>query len=117
MGGNITPRRHGPDRGFTMLEMVVVIVVVGIISSIAIPAIMMTRRQAKIQACWANKATINAQVELWHARKGTWPFFMMFDIGSDSDYFPDGLPKCPVNGTPYWLNPFTHRVVGHEHDD
>ena len=29
------------------------------------------------------------------------------------DYFPEGIPACPVSGNPYILNPATQRVSGH----
>ena len=35
------------------------------------------------------------------------------DIGADPNYFPDGLPTCPVSGQPYRLDPTTDRLVGH----
>ena len=38
------------------------------------------------------------------------------DIGTVDDYFPDGLPTCPVDGTSYTLDATTHFLVGHDHN-
>lgn len=68
-------------------------------------------------ACRANVNIINTSVEMWHIEKGTWPKEDMSDIGRDRFYFPNGIPKCPVNNTPYRIDPFLKRIVGHEHVD
>lgn len=72
---------------------------------------------AKKAACRANVNIINTSIEMWHIERGTWPKENLSDIARDRDYFPNGIPKCPVNGTPYRMDPFLRRVVGHEHVD
>jgi len=71
----------------------------------------------KKAACRMNVQVIETQVELWFINHGFWPKGDMSDIGRDIDYFPKGVPKCPVSGEPYALDPVTHRVVGHGHGD
>jgi hypothetical protein len=72
----------------------------------------------KKTACRRNVQTINLEVEFWYVKhEGLWPRADLSDIGRDTDFFPSGVPACPVDGSPYRLNPITHRVIGHEHSD
>jgi hypothetical protein len=64
--------------------------------------------KAKVNA--HSKATINSAVERWYVEKGTWPANNLSDIGADLNYFPDGLPANPLDGSAYTLNATTHRV-------
>lgn len=69
-------------------------------------------------ACQQNAGLINAAVELWYVQhEGQWPKEDLSDIGRDRDYFPTGIPVCPVTGGAYHLDPQTHRVMGHAHED
>jgi len=68
--------------------------------------------------CRRNVQTINTMVEFWHVREdGLWPREDLSDIGRNKDYFPSGVPRCPLDNSPYRLDPVSHRVLGHEHAD
>lgn len=71
----------------------------------------------KKAACKSNVRIVNMSVELWHIERGSWPNEDLSDMGRDRNYFPNGIPKCPLNNTPYRLDPFLHRVAGHEHTE
>lgn len=68
-------------------------------------------------ACRENVARINTIAEMWNIMKERWPNVSLSDIGRDIDYFPSGIPQCPVDGSAYRLDPVTHRVTGHAHQD
>ena len=102
-------------KGFTLIEILFVMVVIGILAAIVIPRMLHTTTEAKIAANDANKANINTQVERWYFEKGSWPANDLSDIGADNDYFPDGIPTCPVCDGAYTLDAGTHRVSGHDH--
>lgn len=68
-------------------------------------------------ACRQNIAVINTQIELWYMEKEAYPKNDLSDIGRDVDYFPNGIPPCPLDGSAYVLDPDTHRVAGHTHED
>src|SRR5215510_4500270 len=97
-------------RGFSLMELLAVVTILGIIAAIIVPRVTVSSDTAKAKVNAHNKATINAAVERWYVEKGTWPANNLSDIGADTNYFPDGLPTNPVNGTAYSLNATTHRV-------
>ena len=102
-------------RGFSLLELVAALVVLGVLGGLAISRLAGNSLESRRAACYTMVGNIEVQVELWHRNKGTWPAGDLSDIGNDPAYFPDGPPKCPVDGSRYVLDGTTHRVVGHEH--
>ena len=96
--------------GFSLMELLAVVTILGIIAAIIVPRVAVSSDTAKQKVNNHNKATINAAVERWYIEKGTWPANNLSDIGADTNYFPEGLPSNPVNGTAYSLNATTHRV-------
>lgn len=103
--------RNVPKRsGFSLMELLAVVTILGIIAAIIVPRVAVSSDTAKQKVHNHNKATINAAVERWYVEKGTWPANNLSDIGADTSYFPDGIPTNPVNGTAYSLNATSHRV-------
>src|SRR5688572_16156911 len=96
--------------GFSLMELLAVVTILGIIAAIIVPRVTVSSDTAKQKVNNHNKATINAAVERWYVEKGSWPANNLSDIGADTNYFPDGIPTNPINGTAYSLNATTHRV-------
>ncbi|MGI9455992.1 MAG: hypothetical protein ACR2NU_05485, partial [Aeoliella sp.] len=69
-----------------------------------------TSATAEQKADEMNRAYINSMVEQYYLNEGAWPANNLSDIGSDNNYFPDGIPNDPVTGLAYSLNATTHRV-------
>ena len=100
-------------RGFTLVELLVVVLILGALAFIAIPRISQSSTTAKINACKTNVDLLNSQIEMYYATVGSWPAGLT-TITGDVNYFPDGAPLCPL-GTAYSLNSSTHRVADHSH--
>src|SRR5689334_10658712 len=101
---------HQCRTGFSLMELLAVVTILGIIAAIIVPRVTVSSDTAKAKVNAHNKATINAAVERWYVEKGAWPANNLSDIGADVNYFPDGVPTNPVNNTAYTLNGVTHRV-------
>lgn len=96
--------------GFSLMELLAVVTILGIIAAIIVPRVAVSSDTAKAKVNNHNKATINSAVERWYVEKGTWPANNLSDIGVDTNYFPDGVPVNPTNGSAYTLNATSHRV-------
>jgi prepilin-type N-terminal cleavage/methylation domain-containing protein len=106
----MTKIKNGKRSAFSLMELLAVVTILGIIAAIIVPRIAISSDTAKAKVNSHNKATINAAVERWYIEKSVWPANTLLDIGADVNYFPDGIPTNPTNGTAYALNPVTHRV-------
>jgi general secretion pathway protein G len=96
--------------GFSLLELLAVVTILGIIAAIIVPRVTVSSATAKTKVRDHHKATINAAVERYYIDNNTWPANNLSDIGTNVNYFPDGLPVNPIDGTAYTLNTTTHRV-------
>ncbi len=97
--------------GFSLLELLAVVVILGIIALVIVPRINFSSVTAKENACFQNKAEVNAAVERYYFENNALPAALA-DINT-ATYFPDGIPVCPDSGNAYTLSGATGRVVGH----
>ena len=58
-------------KGFTMIELIFVIVILGILASVAIPRLAGTREDAEISAAVANLRTLVSDANVYYVTKGT----------------------------------------------
>jgi general secretion pathway protein G len=100
--------------GFSLVELMAVIAILAIIAKICLPRLTAGRDSSNKAACYTNKGNIEVQCELWRHNTGSWPATNLSNIGADVNYFPAGLPTCPVDATSYTIDA-TGRVVGHTH--
>lgn len=98
------------------MELLAVVTVLGIIAALIVPRVISGTDLAKEKTCLHNRTEINITVEQYYLHNGSWPANDLSDIAADIDYFPDGLPTCPVSGAAYRIDATTHRVVDHTSD-
>jgi prepilin-type N-terminal cleavage/methylation domain-containing protein len=105
----MTKRWGRKQSGFSLLELLAVVTILGIIAAIIVPRVTVSSSTAKTKVRDHHKATINAAVERYYIDTGSWPAVNLSDIGGNINYFPDGLPTNPVDNSAYTLNATTHR--------
>lgn len=104
-------RPYLPQPGFSLLEVMLVIVLIGIVATIIIGTVADSTDGAKCRACQHNRAELNAAIERYGIETGAYPASL--DEVNVPDYFPSGIPACPVSGAAYTLNTSTYRIEGH----
>jgi len=103
-------RKRNKKGGFSLLELLAVVTILGIIAAIIVPRVTVSSDTAKQRVMEHHKATINSAVERYYVNTGGWPADNLADIGADVNYFPDGIPTNPVDDSAYTLNTTTKRV-------
>ena len=58
------------DKGFTLVELLIVIVILGILATVTVFAVRGITDQGKTSTCKADKKTLETAVEAWYAQNG-----------------------------------------------
>jgi prepilin-type N-terminal cleavage/methylation domain-containing protein len=90
------------QKGFTLIEMLTVLVIIGIIGAIAVPRIMGVMMDAKEKACAANIKAIETAVSAYLLQHHEAP--AKVEVLMQEGYIDPNL-TCPVNGESYKENP------------
>ena len=109
MKNQLQPRRQA-RRGFSLLELLAVVSILGVIAAVVVPRISTSKSSAQAEVNNQNIAEINSAVERWYFENGSWPNDDLSDISADANYFPEGLPTNPVDSSAYTLDSTSHRV-------
>lgn len=89
----------GNEGGFTLVELMVVLVIIGVIAGIAVPKVSGYREAAAARACEANRRAIETAIIAYEAHTGN-----TFSAGTgetkfaDLEDYLDPVPTCPGRG-------------------
>ncbi len=108
-------RNDARGRGLSLLEVMAAAVILAVLAAVIVPRLGGHRDSAYRNACHTQRADIELQVERWRTNTGSYPAANLSDIGADGDYFPGGVPTCPVDGTTYTIDTTDGTVNGHDH--
>lgn len=88
------PRKRQGERGWTLVELIIVIIILGLIAGVAIPAYLDLTTNAKINACQAQQAAIKSAVLLYYAKnQGALPRTLTTGM-----FVNNTIPTCPSGG-------------------
>lgn len=98
------------NKGFTLVEIMIVVAIIGLLAAIAIPSFIKARTNSQTNACINNLRQIDAAKEQ-AALAEKWVDGQAVAAGSAEEtavngYIKNGLPECPADGT------YTYNAIG-----
>jgi len=92
------------EAGFTLVEIMIVVAIIGLLSSIAIPSFMKARTTSQQNACINNLRQIESAKEQWAMAnmKATGAAI----VSTDVDTYMKTTPSCPAGGV------YTYNLIG-----
>ncbi len=115
--------KNKKKQGFTLLEIMIVVAIIGLLATIAIPAFMAARTKSQTNVCISGLRQISSAKEQWALSAFKRDGYTVLDSdksGADGidSFIKGGEPTCPADGAytyqPIGTNP-TCNVSGHVH--
>src|SRR4051795_4928084 len=87
--------------GFTLVEIMIVVLIIGILLAIAVPNFIKARETSRSKACVANLKQIDSAKEQWAMdnNKTNGAAVVMTDLVAGAAGYIKSTPSCPSGGT------------------
>lgn len=91
-------RNNRKNKGFTLVEIMIVVLIIGILLAIAVPNFIRARESSRAKTCVANLRQIEASKEQWamEEKKGATDTPVQADL---TPTYIKAWPACPSGGT------------------